>query len=154
MIEFRNISLADKPWIDACVRQEDSRSADFNFANMYMWDGAFRQLVARVGDRMVAKPKYRVHPFFAFPIGSGDLQSAIEALRAYAAEREFPFCISGVTAEHREELDGLIARYSRGWKVGRISKTALAVLRVALFEILYVQDVPPAAAINEAVEQA
>ena len=61
--------------------------------------------------------------------------------------------VNGV-AERREELDELISRYSRGWKVGRISKTALAVLRVALFEILYVQDVPPAAAINEAVEQA
>ena len=107
MIEFQNISLADKPWIDACVKQENSRSADFNFANMYMWDEAYKQLVAHVGERMVAKPKYRAHPFFAFPIGGGDLKSAIEALKDYAAEREFPFCIQGVTAEHREELESL-----------------------------------------------
>ena len=47
-----------------------------------------------------------------------------------------------------------IRRYARGWKVGRISKTALAVLRTALCEILYMDDIPNAAAINEAVELA
>ena len=54
--------------------------------------------------------------------------------------------------EKREEIDGYIEKYSRGWKVGRISKTALAILRCALCEILYVEDVPASAAINEAVE--
>ena len=54
--------------------------------------------------------------------------------------------------EKRAELDGYIEKYSRGWKLGRISKTALAVLRCAICEILYVEDVPPSAAINEAVE--
>lgn len=58
------------------------------------------------------------------------------------------------TAEHREELDGYIEKYSRGWKPERISKTALAVLRCALCEIQYMDDVPAGAAINEAVELA
>ena len=56
--------------------------------------------------------------------------------------------------EHLEELDGFIEKYAVGWKVSRISKTALAVLRVALCELRYVEDVPPSAAINEAVELA
>lgn len=59
--------------------------------------------------------------------------------------------VTGVL-EHREELDGIIARYSQGWKLGRISKTALAVLRCALYELIYMPEVPQAAAINEAVE--
>lgn len=54
--------------------------------------------------------------------------------------------------EKRPELDGYIEKYTKGWKVGRISKTALAILRCALCEILYIEDVPAAAAINEAVE--
>lgn len=54
--------------------------------------------------------------------------------------------------EKQEELDGYIEKYSQGWKLGRISKTALAVLRCALCEILYVEDVPASVAINEAVE--
>ncbi len=54
--------------------------------------------------------------------------------------------------EHRAEIDGYIERYARGWKVERISHTARAILRCALCEILYMDDVPNAVAINEAVE--
>lgn len=57
-------------------------------------------------------------------------------------------------AERREELDNYIQKYSKGWKLGRISKIAAAILRCSIFEILYIEDVPSAAAINEAVELA
>lgn len=57
-----------------------------------------------------------------------------------------------LTAENRSEIDGLIERYSKGWKPERISKTALSVLRCAICEILYMDDIPNSAAINEAVE--
>ena len=49
-------------------------------------------------------------------------------------------CVLGV-AEHKEELDGLISKYAIGWN-----------LRLAIFEILYVDDVPTGVAINECVE--
>lgn len=54
--------------------------------------------------------------------------------------------------EHRYELDTYIERYAKGWRVERLSRTALAVLRCAICEILYMEDVPTAAAIDEAVE--
>ena len=57
-----------------------------------------------------------------------------------------------LTAENRSEIDGFIERYAKGWKVERISRTALAVLRCAICEILYLDEIPNAAAINEAVE--
>lgn len=56
--------------------------------------------------------------------------------------------------EHRAEIDDELRRYLKGWKLERISKTALAVLRTALCEIRYMDDIPDAAAINEAVELA
>ncbi len=56
------------------------------------------------------------------------------------------------TVRCREELDGYIEKYSKGWKLSRISKTALSILRTALFEVLYMDDVPDSVAINEAVE--
>ena len=59
--------------------------------------------------------------------------------------------VNGVR-EHTGELDEIIARYSRGWKISRISRTALAVLRCSLYELCYMPEVPTAAAINEAVE--
>lgn len=60
--------------------------------------------------------------------------------------------MSTLVFDKREELDAVIERYARGWKPERISRTALAVLRCAICEILYLEDVPVGAAINEAVE--
>ena len=54
--------------------------------------------------------------------------------------------------EKQEELDGYIAKYAIGWSVSRISKVARAILHVAMYESLYMEDVPVSAAINEAVE--
>lgn len=55
-------------------------------------------------------------------------------------------------ADKQSELQAYIEKYSKNWKLGRISKTAVAVLKVSLFEILYMEDVPNSASINEAVE--
>ncbi len=59
-----------------------------------------------------------------------------------------------LTAENRSEIDAYIQKYSKGWKLERISRTALAVMRCAICEILYMDEIPNAAAINEAVELA
>ena len=54
--------------------------------------------------------------------------------------------------EHAAELDGYIEKYAKGWKFARIPLVAAAIMRVAMYEILYMQDIPNGAAINEAVE--
>jgi len=61
--------------------------------------------------------------------------------------------VTGIS-EHSAELDGYIEKYSVGWKFGRISRTAVAIMKLAMFEILYMPDVPNGAAINDAVELA
>lgn len=60
-------------------------------------------------------------------------------------------CVEGV-AEHRDEIDQQIARYAIGWNLHRISRFTKAALRLAIYEILYVEDVPTGVAINECVE--
>lgn len=60
----------------------------------------------------------------------------------------------GFCAQKRQELDAYIEKYSHGWKPERITRTAAAVLRCALAEILYMDDAPASAAINEAIELA
>ncbi len=64
------------------------------------------------------------------------------------AEVERLFC--GVV-EHQEELDVLIEPYLKNWALQRISKIALAVLRVAVYEIKFCDDVDTDVAISEAV---
>lgn len=61
--------------------------------------------------------------------------------------------VEGVS-EKRAELDALIARYARGWRTERIDRAAAAILRQAMYEILYMPDIPTASSIDEAVELA
>ena len=51
-----------------------------------------------------------------------------------------------------EELDEFISTNAKGWSIKRISKTALAILRLALYEMRYIDDIPVSVSINEAVE--
>ena len=54
--------------------------------------------------------------------------------------------------EHAETLDELIERCIKGWKIGRLSKVSLAALRLAVYEMRFMQDIPLSVSINEAVE--
>lgn len=59
----------------------------------------------------------------------------------------------GVLA-HTAELDEKIKLFLKGWTMDRIGKADLAILRLAIFEILYREDIPYKVSINEAVELA
>ena len=54
--------------------------------------------------------------------------------------------------QHAAELDGYIAKYAKGWNFARIPLVASAIMRVAMYEVLYMPDIPNGVAINEAVE--
>lgn len=53
--------------------------------------------------------------------------------------------------ENRERLDEIISSCLKGWSIDRVSKVSIAVMRLALFEMLYMDDVPMGVSINEAV---
>lgn len=52
----------------------------------------------------------------------------------------------------RSELDALIERFSRNWKINRMSCVDRNVMRIAVYELLYCDDIPPKVSINEAVD--
>lgn len=58
------------------------------------------------------------------------------------------------TKAHQEELDQIISAFAKGWKIERMSKVDVSILRLAICEIIYREDVTSAIAINEAVELA
>ena len=105
MVQFHRVTIADKPFVDGFVRSEDSRSADFNFGNIYLWDPAYFQELSSVDGRLLTRLKYEDLPFFAFPIGSGDVKPAVEAMEEYAARAGIQLRLRGVTDGHRELLD-------------------------------------------------
>ena len=58
--------------------------------------------------------------------------------------------VAGV-ANRAEELNGHIGKFSIGWDVSRISRLTRAIMQLAIFEILYVDDIPTGVAVSEAV---
>lgn len=105
MIEYHQVSIADKEWADRFFKAENSRSADYNFGNIYMWDNIYRQKLSHAGGRLITKLRYAEMPFFAFPVGSGSVRPAIRAMEETAARKGCPLAIRGVTEEQRALLE-------------------------------------------------
>lgn len=87
------------------------------------------------------------------------MQSISGDIALYAGkldEAQTKYIVSAVkgVAEHLEELDAYIESNAKGWTLSRLSRITIAILRLAIYEMYYVEDVPVGAAINEAVELA
>lgn len=90
-------------------------------------------------------------PDYFATLGSED-----EAYADYPDEKQLRYIrrLAEGVSEHAAELDGDIEKYAKNWEFARISRVAAAILRVAMYEILYLPEVPYKVAANEAVELA
>ncbi len=57
-----------------------------------------------------------------------------------------------VINEKKEEIDNIIGEHAHGWKTARLGRVSRAILRLAVYELLYEDDIPSSVIINEAVE--
>lgn len=94
-----------------------------------------------------------------FEMSFSDEDLSIDQIKENALEsREVEFSDYAVkvalgVSEHREEIDSLIeSKLKKGWKLNRISRISLVVLRLAVYEMLYEPKVPGGVSINEGVE--
>lgn len=118
---------------------------------------AAREIAIQLGFSAVGgdyEPEKAVEDFFE-PEHYASLADESELYRSAPGE-QLPFIRQSVcgVVERRPELDGYIAQYAKGWRTERIDKAAAAILRQAMYEILYMPDVPTASSIDEAVELA
>ncbi len=87
-------------------------------------------------------------------------ENSIEELINNAGEAEeievstFAKMLAETAYERIDEIDTLISEFSVGWKIERIPKVSLSILRLAICEMLYVESIPVSVSINEAVELA
>ncbi|NVL90167.1 MAG: transcription antitermination factor NusB [Desulfobacterales bacterium] len=54
--------------------------------------------------------------------------------------------------EFQHEIDPLIERFSENWKISRMSRVDCNIMRIAVYELLYCDDIPPKVSINEAID--
>lgn len=65
---------------------------------------------------------------------------------------DFTIILSSGTCQHIESIDRLIEKYSQNWKISRISKIDRNILRISIYEMVYLRTIPPPVTINEAIE--
>jgi transcription antitermination factor NusB len=63
------------------------------------------------------------------------------------------YLVNGVK-ENMEKIDAVISKYAANWEIGRMATVDRNILRVASYELLFSDEVPPKVAINEAIEMA
>ena len=68
------------------------------------------------------------------------------------AIREFADPLIRGTLEHRDEADGVIKKHAKNWELHRIAAVDRNILRLAIYEMLHRDDIPPVVSINEAVD--
>ena len=81
-------------------------------------------------------------------------ENTVYSDRPSRAQTAYIDCVVGGVANRAEDLNGIIQQYSIGWDVSRISRLTKTIMQLAIFEILYVEDVPTGVAISEAVRMA
>jgi len=82
------------------------------------------------------------------------LARALEEGKADAEAVSFAHELVRGTLDNLREIDGLISRYAKDWTLERMANVDRNVLRLALFELLYLPDIPASVSVDEAVELA
>ncbi len=102
-----------------------------------------RELVMQLAFEMQAQDEF-----------GEDIRDRFFAGKDLGTQEVYAKDLAATVADNREEIDSRLAKCSENWKVGRMNKADLAILRVAAAEILYCDEIPDAVSINEAVELA
>jgi N utilization substance protein B len=103
--------------------------------------------------RRVAREK-ALQALFQIDLSDIETEDAMRhALDGEESDAFFENLVHGVV-EHQTEIDQLISKHLVNWKLERIANVDRVILRTAVYELLYLEDIPASVTINEAIELA
>ncbi|HEY8424692.1 MAG TPA: transcription antitermination factor NusB [Limnochordales bacterium] len=110
-----------------------------------------------MGSRRLAR-EVALRVLFQVDVGKADPQLALEQslkqVPLAPAQAAFARQLVEGTLAHLQEIDRLLARFAIDWTLERMANVDRNVMRMAVYEILYLKEIPPGVSINEAVELA
>jgi transcription antitermination protein NusB len=86
--------------------------------------------------------------------GNDTVDTMMEDLSLSAEDKAYALEVFSGIKDHIDDIDENISRFSKGWRVERMPRVDLSILRVAVYELLHREDIPKSVAANEAVEMA
>lgn len=112
MIEFRNIDLKDKEWMNQKFKESDFRGCEYSFANLFMWRKTSGVQIADVdGLLCIASAGEEGQRVYHYPIGAGDAKKVLQRLMEDAASANIPFALRGLLEEMKESVEGFFPGY-------------------------------------------
>ncbi|EKD32117.1 MAG: hypothetical protein ACD_77C00174G0007 [uncultured bacterium] len=105
MLDFKNITISDKIWIDELLKHSDFRGAEYCFTNLFIWDEVYHSKITRYKDFLLFTSGSGDTARYLFPPGKGDVKEAIELLEADAIERNVKFVLIGLSAQTKAQLE-------------------------------------------------
>jgi len=104
-LPFRSIQLFDKSWLNALLKAEDTLSSTGCFGTLYLWGESYGLRVAKLVNRLISRYGTGEEMSFGYPMGSGDIQVPVLAMRQAAAEAGVPLKLRGVTEVQKANLE-------------------------------------------------
>lgn len=110
MLDFRQVTLSDREWIEPLIRNSGELGCEYTFGNIFMWSGLYATKIAKAGNFLTAEE--RVHCLsFLYPVGSGTDEELIELLRElyrYAKQEGCPFRLHRISDAGAARLERLM----------------------------------------------
>ena len=97
-MNFHDIDISDKGWIDSLLHLSDFRGAEYCFTNLFVWKHVFQTRVARYQDFLLIRSAHGDCTVDIYPAGQGDVKSLIVSFMQQAVAEKRDFCMAGVPA--------------------------------------------------------
>lgn len=103
-IEFHEITLDDKAWMDARFQEDDRNACEYTFANNFVWRKVYHVEVAEKYGCAVIRFEEEGVVMYSYPIGAGDRRKVIDELRTICEEEKRPLIMSPLSEADREQM--------------------------------------------------
>jgi len=111
MLDFKELTIEDKKWIDECLSKVNYRGCEYSFGCNYMWRNIYHIKACKVNGYYCTFAGEDGSKYYNYPAGEGNIKEVIEILIEDAKERGIPFVLRGITKEQKEELEELVPEY-------------------------------------------
>ena len=108
MLEFHNITIRDKEWVDELLSYSDFRGSEYCFQNNYTWAPQFNIKIARHNDFYIARTGNGESIRFLFPAGKGDIEELVCGLLKYMSTINIPLLFTSVNEKVKDMLETIL----------------------------------------------
>jgi len=103
--QFKDLSLEEKPLLDAAFNQSPPVISEFTFTNLFIWRHAYQLKITRFQNFICLLSEKENHSFFFPPLGEGDMVKCYRNLFHYLEEKGFPKKIARVPEKVASRMD-------------------------------------------------